>query len=453
MNRFITRTKQSNKTDAQKLPVPTENAHQNLNNENVANTAELLKEKSSGKLEEPSIMTKLQRAIRDNDAQLTFDMLSRNRPFDNGMNKHMTKLEFSPSYSQSSSEYMLLSVDESVIDAFKEGQSLTIRGDSTDDAILCTEKTTFPMKIIESATTVLLLHNCLGAPDSSTLPEFQVETIDGKCFSCGELCPAIDYLNIGRLKDMLREQELRWDWKDREEEENLKGYRLRELLDSVQMSVGEMKIALADLPVIKFQSGRYRYLSHKFRGEMIGLIVELLDEDSDVTLESMTFAGLRNFLPDNVPDQVIEWFLKSRCEIVNEATKTYRLPEVNLIRDLTVVILYGNQKMPLQQFNVLLSKILPVGVKVEDGMFEGVADVSDAPFGKVITYLSPEDLPDTVKERMLFLFDYRKLWTMDQLRPYFRDIYKSKVSFDNFVVQNCEYSISDSNVVLYCGLK
>lgn len=99
----------------------------------------------------------------------------------------------------------------------------------------------------------------------------------------------MDVLSIGRLKDMLREQELRWDWKDREEEENLKGYKLRDLLNSVQMSVEEVKIALNDLPVVKFSSGRYRYLSHKYRGEMLGLIVELLDEDSigDVKLEKV----------------------------------------------------------------------------------------------------------------------------------------------------------------------
>lgn len=400
-------------------------------------------------------MEKLQHAIREKDAQFTFDTLSKNRPFDQAMNKTMTKMEFSPDYSDPSSEFMLLSVDESVIGAFSEGQSLTIRGDSTDDAVLCTDNATFPMKIIESATTVLLLHKCLEAPDSPTLPNFQVKTIGGKCFSTGELCPQVDVLSIGRLKDMLREQELRWDWKDREEEENLKGYKLRDLLNSVQMSVEEVKIALNDLPVVKFSSGRYRYLSHKYRGEMLGLIVELLDEDSigDVKLEKISRASLRSNLPENVPDEVIDWFLNSRCEQNPEDPFTYRLPEINLIRDLTVVILYGTQKMPLQQFRELLHKILPYGVTMNIAQLEGVADISDAPFGKVISYLSPEDLPDTIKERMLYLFEYRKLWSMEQLRPYFKDVYKSKVAFDKYVVQNCDYALSESNEMLYCGVR
>lgn len=203
----------------------------------------------------------------------------------------MTKIEFAPSYSDSSSEFMLLSVDESVVDDFQKGQSLTIRGETTDHAVLCTDTTTYPIKIIESATTVLLMHEILEVPVSPTVPNFEVKLVAGKCYATGELCPAVDVLNIGRLKDMLREQELKWDWKDREEEEKCKGYRLEELMDVVQMSVGELKTALEDLPVIKFPNGKYRYLSHKFRGEMLGLIVEMLDEEeiTDVTLEAVSF--------------------------------------------------------------------------------------------------------------------------------------------------------------------
>ncbi|KAF1769112.1 hypothetical protein GCK72_000925 [Caenorhabditis remanei] len=451
MNRFITKTKpqQTNKRDvAQKRPAP-------VGDENTPTaSSDIIQESPNKKAEETSLMAKLHTAIRHGDAQFTFDTLSKNRPFDNAMNKTMTKMEFSPSYSAPGSEFMLLSVDESVVNAFKEGQGLTIRGETTDEAVLCTDDSTFPMKIIESATTVLLLHNSLEAPDSPTLPNFQVEMIDGKCYATGELCPVVDVLNVGRLKDMLREQELRWDWKGREEEEKLKGYRLRDLLDSVQMSVEEVKTALIDLPVVKFPNGKYRYLSHKFRGEMLGLIVEMIDEDSnnDVKLESISFDGLRKHLPENVPDQVIEWFLKSRCEKIPDKNE-YRLPEENLIRDLTVVILYGTGKMPLNQFSELLGKILPFGVEVKETVFEGIADISDASFGKVITYLGPEDLPDTVKERMLHLFEYRKLWSMEQLRPYFKDVYKSKVSFDKYVVQNCEYSLSETGEMLYCGVR
>uniref|UniRef100_A0A1I7TKW2 Sister chromatid cohesion protein DCC1 n=1 Tax=Caenorhabditis tropicalis TaxID=1561998 RepID=A0A1I7TKW2_9PELO len=451
MNRFITKSKpQSKRENVRPSEIPIQNENSNTDTNILTSSTE--------KLEEPSVMMKLQSAIRNSDAQSVFNMLSKNRPFDNGMHKTMTKLKFSTSYSESSSEYMLLSVDESVVNSLREGQSLSIRGDSSDDAVLCTDEQTFPMKIIESATTILLLHNELGSPDSPLSPNFQVETIDGKCFSSGELCPVVDVLNVGRLKDLLREQELRWDWIDREDDEILKGYKLRDLLNSVQMSVGELKTALADLPVFKFRNGNYRYLSHKYRGEMLGLIVELLDDNTveDVTLESITFHALRNHFPPNVPDQVIHWFLETRCELTGARNATgdvYRFPDTNLIRDLTVVILYGTQKMPFDEFKVLLTKILPFGVEMNENVFEGVADISDAPFGKLITYLLPEDLPDTVQDRMLFLFDYRKLWTMEQLRPYFKDLYKSKVSFDKFVVQNCEYSLSDSNVMYYCGLR
>ncbi|CAP24934.1 Protein CBG04176 [Caenorhabditis briggsae] len=457
MNRFITKTKTpSNKKETPQKRLQTgtsRNESTNKKNDSECN----VQATPDVQTKEESLMSKLQFAIRNNDAQFTFDTLSTNRPFDNAMNKIMTKVEFSSSFSDPTSEFMLLSVDESVVDAFKESQRLTIRGESTDEAVLCTDNATFPIKVIESATTVLLLHNCLDAPDSPTIPNFEFESVDGKCYSTGELCSAVDVLNVGRLKEMLREQELRWDWKDKEEEEELlKGYRMNDMLDSVQMSVGELKTALVDLPIVKFPNGRYRYLSHKFRGEMLGLIAQLLDEDSieDVRFESISFSGLRAHLPENVPDTVIQWFLQTRCEkIADGSDDRYQLPETNLIRDFAVVLLHEVGSMPLRRFSELLNKILPIGTNVDNAVFEGIADISDASFGKIITYLGPEDLPDTVKERMLHLFEYRRLWTMEQLRPYFKDVYKSKMAFDKYVVLNCEYSLSETNELLYCGVR
>ncbi|CAI2305600.1 unnamed protein product [Caenorhabditis sp. 36 PRJEB53466] len=449
MNKFVTRaTPLTPRRGLQKRPPTTERA----GNENVSSAVNV--PETDKKADEPTVMEKLHMAIREDDAQFTFDVLSKNRPFDQAMNKTMTKIEFASTYSDNSSEFMLLSVDESVVTAFKEGQSLTIRGDSTDDAVLCTDVATFPIKMMESASTVLLMHDVLDTPDSPTIPNFEVKMVDGKSFSSGELCAAVDVLNIGRLKDMLREQELKWEWKENESEEKRKGYKMEELLDSVQMSVGEVKTALADLPVIKFPNGRFRYLSHKFRGEMLGLIVEMIDEDeiAEVSMESMSFSGLRANLPQNVPDEAIRWFLRSRCRTSSQEG-VHSLPQENLLCDLAVVILQGPQKLPLQQFHDLLSKIIPFGVEVNDSVFEGTADIADAPFGKIISYLAPEDLPDTVKERMQSLFEHRKLWSMDQLRPYFVDLFKSKVAFDKFVVQNCDYTVSESNEMFYCGVR
>uniref|UniRef100_A0A8R1HK61 Sister chromatid cohesion protein DCC1 n=1 Tax=Caenorhabditis japonica TaxID=281687 RepID=A0A8R1HK61_CAEJA len=457
MNKFITRNKPLTPKRPQKRPAisAVENALQNENSAPILE--ESIAKKTKKCADEPTIMEKLHTAIREGDARFTFDVLSKNRPFDHSMNKTMTKMEFASEYSatSSSSDFMLLSVDESVIDAFHVDQSLTIRGETTDDAVLCTETATFPIKMIESSSSMLLMHRVLEPPESPTEePNFEVKMIDGKCFSTAELCPPLDVLNIGRLKDLLREQELRWDWKDREVEEKVKGYRLEELLDTVQMSRAEVKTALKDLPVVKFPSGKYRFLSHKFRGEMLGRIVEKIDDEA-ISIGELTFTRLRANLPENVPDDVIRWFLNSRCDTSSEGQFT--LPTHNLIRDLAVVILFGTQKMPLQNFRELLFKILPFGVADDanslETILEGVADISDAPFGKLISYLAPEDLPDTCKERMLYLFEHRKLWSMENLRPYFGDLYKSKVAFDKYVVQNCDYALSETNEMLYCGVR
>lgn len=74
MNRFVTRSKPTQPTK-RVAPAPASGNEENIVAPEPQKT-----------LEEPSVMEKLQHAIREKDAQFTFDILSKNRPFDQAMN-------------------------------------------------------------------------------------------------------------------------------------------------------------------------------------------------------------------------------------------------------------------------------------------------------------------------------------------------------------------------------
>ncbi|CAB3410586.1 unnamed protein product [Caenorhabditis bovis] len=397
----------------------------------------------------------LHEAISEKNAKLAYNILSKNRPFDLAMNKQMTSIVFENGFSSSASEHMLLSVDEAVVSALTAGESITIRGENDDDAVLCTENATFPIKIVESATTYLIMHDVLGPPEknASAEPEFQVRKISGKCYGIGELCPPSDILKLARLKDLLHENEIVWETCTQANEQFL-GYSLNDLLKSVQMSIGEVETALADLPVVKLKkTGKLRYLSHKYRVELLKRLVDGIDDDDqhEISMEKVTKSSLRDYLPPNALDEIIDWFVETRCDQIDESH--FRINEEKLARDIIIGVLYSTRKMSFAQFEDSAKKCLPFGIEIKDSYFAGICDIVDSPSGRLIFYLAPEDLPDETRDRMIYLFNHRRLWTMEQIRPFFNDIFKSKVAFDKYLVQKCDYTISNTNEMLYCGVR
>ncbi|CAI5440004.1 unnamed protein product [Caenorhabditis angaria] len=421
--------------------------------ESEKNQENVIPAQKSKKIDEKSSNEILHEAIFDNEAELVHQILSKNRPFDQNFSKTMTKMRFAPQ----SEEYMLLSCDESVISQFVENQRLTIRGEPNADAVLCTETQSFPLKIVESATTVLLMKEMLKAPveaeNETAAANFEFRKIDAKCYALGEICAKSEILHgISRLKDLLHENEL--EWVVAENSKNGKIYGMSDLLKYVQMSRKEIEIAIEDLPVVKMSNGKYQYLSHKYRGELQSLLVEALDND-ELTMENMNFEKLRQIWPvGNVPNEIIHWFLERKCVKNSGSGENFTIVEDELIRDLIKIVMYAKNKMGFRHFQEIIEKILPFGMKIQESHFAGLCEFEDTPNGeKSIIYLSPEDLPDAISDRFRHLFTIRKLWQMEELRPYFGDLFKSRVAFDKYLVQHLEYTLDQQNQLFYCGLK
>ncbi|CAD6186076.1 unnamed protein product [Caenorhabditis auriculariae] len=394
------------------------------------------------------------KSILEDNAVIVHQILSRNRPFEKeNLKNQMDKISFSEDFSSSSSEFLMFQVDEDVVAKFLANEnSLSLRGDDGDDAAICTNEATYPIKMVESGAAMLFLPELLKSPANEDLePCFASKLITGRSFAMGELCAAVDHLNVGKLKDLLREKELLWDWQERETG-HVFGYSMAELLNFVQMSDGEMKTAINDLPVVELK-GRLRYLSHNYRAEFFGYIIEFCDDDEipGVSMEKVSFEALREKFESSVPDSVLKWFLKRKCRQIQG--DDYEIITSELVRETAVITLARLHKMPLEQFEQHIKEILPFGVAYNKTMLVGVADVVDTANGQVIVYLSTEDLPDKLVDRMKYLLEHRRLWSMEQLRPYFADLFKDKVAFERFLVQKCEYTLGEKNEFFYCGVR
>ncbi|GCB80370.1 hypothetical protein scyTo_0018096 [Scyliorhinus torazame] len=79
-------------------------------------------------------------------------------------------LSFSESFS--SEDYCLLEVDDTLCKYIESGQSLTIRGDLDEHAVLCSEDKTFDLKMADTSNMLLIVPDCRTpnqlASDSST---------------------------------------------------------------------------------------------------------------------------------------------------------------------------------------------------------------------------------------------------------------------------------------------
>ncbi|GMT31359.1 hypothetical protein PFISCL1PPCAC_22656 [Pristionchus fissidentatus] len=353
-------------------------------------------------------------------------------------------------------EYRLIELTPSLLEAFERGDSFAFRGDADENAVMCTATRTYDVKETETSNTMMLTPKqstadqvCVGVP---TLTVREVPCMKQHYLELKELL----FVSKIKLRETLKANELR-DWLTDARERK---WTLDVLLDTIQISEGELLGTLKDWPVVLIE-GSYRWLSIDLRRELLDGAVEAIDDQCLAADRSIGLEHLRTALPDKTryPDVLLEWVLHTHFNVVERTDGAtgplqYLAAHRPFCRTRARQILPLVKHYPLADFEQRLEKMVPIGVVLKMEYLDGLAlRTKSLTQGERIEYFSADDLPEGPRERLGLLFTTRTPWRLEEIAPYVAPILPRGTLVQSFLHQHCRAETSSKGDKSYVALK
>lgn len=334
-----------------------------------------------------------------------------------------------------SDEYKLLELDEDKLNYLLEGKRLVIRGIENENAVCCTQNTTSSFKIAEISNPLLVSPNIVE-PDKidpnrvkSKIQRTNIEFMTNSYFVMEKERPKMSKLK--NLLEMNLFSGIAYD-----NNSDAKNYTINDLLSVVQASEEEIYDYLNYIEAYQI-NGYWRLLDAKFQNDLVEQTVNLIEEKSwspkKIPINEF-YDDLKHIFTLSILKQFVNYYFtkdpndKQHYEL--RADKICRFFSESLLRQAT--------KMRFT------SEFLPLLKRVMPGFFDTEFDIKpiiqslgyyEEPF---IYYLNVLDLPDDLERRFKYLFEIRKKWPDDELRPFIRDLCSNEnTEINNALVKYC----------------
>uniref|UniRef100_A0A3B4BIG8 Sister chromatid cohesion protein DCC1 n=1 Tax=Periophthalmus magnuspinnatus TaxID=409849 RepID=A0A3B4BIG8_9GOBI len=333
----------------------------------------------------------------------------------------------------SSADYCLMELDDNLCKQIEGGQSLVIRGEKDERAVLCSGDKTYDLKIADTSNLLLFVPGCQTADqlpnnlDSSHVVHAQIW---GFCNSYWELRKQRPKLK--KLKKLLMENPY----------EGPTIYTMFDLLEMIQASEAEIKDNLKAIHACEID-GYWRLLDFDYEVKLLGHVTQLVDSES----WSFNKVPLQNCLEELAPlepKEMIEHCLNCYGHRYFENDKIlYSLYEDKVCRALALLLLQNAVKFNLKEFQDVWQQSVPDGMSTSLDQLKSVALVDRTSRPETICLLRVEDLPEDTQERFNHLFTLREKWTEDDITPYIQDLCGEKQSTGALLTKYARCSVQN----------
>uniref|UniRef100_A0A3P8UZQ5 Sister chromatid cohesion protein DCC1 n=1 Tax=Cynoglossus semilaevis TaxID=244447 RepID=A0A3P8UZQ5_CYNSE len=322
----------------------------------------------------------------------------------------------------SSADYCLLELDDTLCKHIETGQSLVIRGDKDEHAVLCSGDKTYDLKIADTSNLLLFLPGC-KTPDQ--LPNNQdsqqvVHTqVWGFCNSYWELRKR--HPKLKKLTKLLMENPYEGPALGGQEEITENRYTMEDLLERIQASEEEIKAHLETIHVCQIDDF-WRVLDFDYEMKLLGHITQLVDSESwpiDKVPLQTTLEELEPLEPRAMIEHCLSCYGKRYTENDNVF---YSLHEDKVCRGLAQLLLQNAVKFNLREFQEVWQQSVPEGMSTRLDQLRSLALVDRMSNPETICLLRVDDLPEDTVERFNHLFTLREKWTEDDITPYIQDL-------------------------------
>ncbi|XP_029929271.1 sister chromatid cohesion protein DCC1 [Myripristis murdjan] len=322
----------------------------------------------------------------------------------------------------SSTDYCLMELDDTLCKHIEAGESLVIRGDKDERAVLCSGDKTYDLKIADTSNLLLFVPGC-RTPDQLTNSQGTSHLVHtqiwGFCNSYWELRKQRPKLK--KLKKLLMENPYEGPALAGQEENTENRYTMLDLLERIQASEEEIQTHLQTIHACQIE-GYWRVLDFDYEMKLLGHVAQLVDSESwsfnKVPLET----SLEELGPLE-PKEMIEHCLNCYGKRFTENGQVfYALDEDKVCRATALLLLQNAVKFNLREFQEVWQQSVPEGMVTRLDQLKNLALVDRSSHPQTISLLRVEDLPEDTLERFNHLFTLREKWTEEDITPYIQDL-------------------------------
>ncbi|XP_053182521.1 sister chromatid cohesion protein DCC1 [Scomber japonicus] len=322
----------------------------------------------------------------------------------------------------SSSDYCLMELDDTLCKHIEAGQSLVIRGDKDERAVLCSGDKTYDLKIADTSNLLLFVPGC-KTPDQLTNSQDSTEVahtqIWGFCNSYWELRKQRPKLK--KLKKILMENPYEGPAFGGQEENTDNRYTMQDLLEKIQASEEEIQTHLETIHACQID-GYWRVLDFDYEMKLLGHVTQLVDSES----WSFNKVSLQTSLEELAPLEPIDMIEHCLNCYGNRYTENdqvfYALHEDKVCRATALLLLQNAVKFNLREFQEVWQQSVPDGMSTQLNQLKSFALVDRSSRPETICLLRVEDLPEDTLERFNHLFTLKEKWTEEDITPYIQDL-------------------------------
>jgi len=318
-------------------------------------------------------------------------------------------------------EIKLLEVTKDVAECLKSGDILTIRGDESENAVLCSSNKTFDIKEAETSNSLMML-------DKVTLPVNIEKTTSDRKLGWSTVGGVFHkYVEIIEIRPKLRKvkevlsQNL---YNEDTRREGKKGKSLSDLLETIQASEEELRQGLQHYECVCVDDSWFM-LDQDYQMMVLSRILKFFDENSwkfDLVHKIETVEALSELVNEEIVSQVFDLY----CDKLE--SDDFKLNREKVSRFFGDFLLAANSGYVLPEFLEMWQKAVPEGVDTNIDQLSGLVLVDNEKSPPIIKRFSEEDLPCNIIDRLGILFSARERWTLNEISPFIEPLTTKKLN-------------------------
>merc|ERR1711874_47816 len=337
----------------------------------------------------------------------------------------------------------LLEVSKDLANSISAGDILTIRGDETENAVMCSRDKTYDIKEAETSNSLLLV-------PSIVLPE-TISKSGSRSLSCSSVSGIFHkYLELIEIRPRLRKMKdllLQNPYNEDSRREGKKGLLFSEILDRVQASEEEILQGLEHYECVEV-GGRWFILDQDYQMVVLSRILKYFDENSwglDCVHKKETVSTLSGLVAEEVVSQVFDFYTRPLQE-----PDDFSVNQEKISRFFGDFLLAANSGYVLSEFLDMWQKAVPDGITTDLSHLQGLVLVDEEKTPAVIKRFAEESLPLTIADRLTVLFGAREKWRLEEISPFVSALTTNKLNV-NALLTKYARPVNISGVKYFCA--
>jgi len=354
----------------------------------------------------------------------------------------------------SASDFKLIEMPNELLDLITEkGSHVVLRGDKSEEAVLCTENATYELRAADTSNILLLLPS-LKTPKCKGFRDIGDSPVDlkivGNVSSYYELKKSTP--KLAKLREILGLAPYRGPEYESSNANNR--YTFDDLKDKVQASEVEISKGLERIGAFCLDDC-WRTLDISYKEKAFAQILKLTEE-KQWDLDAVPLERTCEILNELYPREVIQTcfgIFGERVDCSDEPEVMFRLIEDRVCQFFAECILRGAEKFNYNEFFEAWQQSVPDGLQTKKEQLKGIVleDFNSHP--PVIWHFPAYELPDEPSERFNRLFKVRVKWTRDELEPYIKDLCGPSLSMNALLLKFARCSTDSTGNKIYNSKK